>query len=129
MIDAHSGPAAASRGGGWPHGRQVVRTAAKLRDMAEIHIHRAHGLSCDAALALARDWQAQAEQDWGLRCQAQALEDQCLIAFERTGLQGQLRVNAQAFDLQLTLGFLLSAYRTRIEAELQRRLDGWLGAA
>jgi putative polyhydroxyalkanoate system protein len=107
----------------------VVRTAAKLHGMADIHIHRAHGLSRDAALALARDWQAQAEQDWGLHCQAQTLEDQCLIAFERTGLQGRLRVNAEAFELQLTLGFLLSAYRTRIESELQRRLDGWLGAA
>ena len=104
-------------------------TAAKLRGMAEIHIHRVHGLSRDAALGLARDWQAQAEQDWGLRCTAQTREGQLLIAFERTGLQGQLCVDAEAFDLQLTLGFLLSAYRARIEAELQRRLDGWLDAA
>ena len=129
MIDAHSASAAASGGRARPHGRQVVCTAAKLRGMAEIHIHRVHGLSRDAALGLARDWQAQAEQDWGLRCTAQTREGQLLIAFERTGLQGKLRVDAEAFDLQLTLGFLLSAYRARIEAELQRRLDGWLDAA
>jgi putative polyhydroxyalkanoate system protein len=126
MIDAHSASAAASGGRGRPHGRQVVCAEAKLHGMAEIHIHRVHGLSRDAALALARDWQAQAEQDWGLRCKAEMREDHLLIAFERTGLQGQLRVGAEAFDLQLALGFLLSAYRARIEAELQRRLDGWL---
>ncbi|MFN4361572.1 MAG: polyhydroxyalkanoic acid system family protein [Hylemonella sp.] len=97
--------------------------------MAEIHIHRAHGLAWDAALGLAQDWQTQAEQDWGLHCTAQAGEGLHHIAFERPGLQGRLQVSGDAFELQLTLGFLLSAYRARIEAELQQRLDGWLGSA
>ncbi|MEQ1660856.1 MAG: polyhydroxyalkanoic acid system family protein [Hylemonella sp.] len=97
--------------------------------MAEIHIHRAHTLGWDAALQLASDWQAQAEQDWGLRCTAQAHEGRQHIAFERPGLQGSLLVTGDALALDLTLGFLLGAYSARIEAELQRRLDGWLGAA
>jgi hypothetical protein len=87
--------------------------------MAEIHIHRVHGL--------AQGWQIQAEQEWGLHCTTASDEGQQLIAFERPGLQGRLRVSREAFELQLTLGFLLSAYRARIEAELQQRLDGWLG--
>lgn len=97
--------------------------------MAEIHIYRAHGLAWDSALGLAQDWQTQAEQEWGLHCTAQPGEGQHHIVFERPGLQGRLRVSREAFELQLTLGFLLSAYRARIETELQRRLDGWLGAA
>ncbi|MDP3699680.1 MAG: polyhydroxyalkanoic acid system family protein [Hylemonella sp.] len=97
--------------------------------MADIHIHRAHTLGHDAALQLARDWQAQAEQDWGLRCAVQAQADGQHIDFERPGLKGKLRVSADAFELRITLGFLLSAYRGRIEAELQRRLDGWVGTA
>lgn len=113
----------------WPHSARVSRASAKLHGMAEIHIHRAHRLAWDAALELAQDWQTQAERDWGLRCTAQTHEDSQQIAFERPGLQGSLRVSAEAFELRLTLGFLLSAYRARIEAELQRRLDGWLDAA
>ncbi|HBH37076.1 MAG TPA: polyhydroxyalkanoic acid synthase [Curvibacter sp.] len=97
--------------------------------MAEIHIHRAHGLAWDEARDLARDWQTQAEQAWGLHCTVQSGEGQHHIVFERPGLQGWLRVSREAFELQLTLGFLLSAYRARIEEELQRRLDGWLDAA
>ena len=116
-------------GRGWPHGGRAVRAAAKLHGMAEIHIHRAHSLGLEGAQRLARDWQTQAERDWGLRCTAHAFEEPQRIAFERPGLQGSLRVSAEAFELQLTLGFLLSAYRARIEAELQRRLDGWLNAA
>lgn len=110
-----------------PHDAQATRVDAKLWRMAEIHIHRAHTLGRDAALQLARDWRAQAEQDWGLRCTVQA--DDQHIDFERSGLKGSLRVSDEAFELRIALGFLLSAYRGRIEAELQRRLDGWLGAA
>ncbi len=97
--------------------------------MAEIHIHRAHGLAWESALGLARDWQTQAEQEWGLYCTAQPGEGLHHIVFERPGLQGRLLVSREAFELRLTLGFLLSAYRARIEEELQRRLDGWLDAA
>lgn len=97
--------------------------------MSEIHIHRAHALGGEAALQLAQDWQIQAEQDWGLRCTAHEQDEGRHIAFERPGVQGSLRVSVQTFELRLTLGFLLSAYRGRIEAELQRRLDGWLGAS
>ena len=124
MIDAGAGC-----GSGRPYGGKKVRAAAKLHGMAEIHILRTHTLGREAAWQLARDWQAQAEQDWGLHCTAQADEDAQRIAFERPGLQGSLLVRAEAFELRLTLGFLLSAYRGRIEAELQRRLDGWLGTA
>lgn len=97
--------------------------------MAEIHIHRPHTLGPEAARQLARDWQTQAEQDWGLQCMAQTLEDRQQIDFERPGLQGQLRVSGEAFELRLTLGFLLRAYRARIEAELQQRLEDRLGPA
>lgn len=80
-------------------------------------------------MRLAQDWQTQAERDWGLRCTAQAQEHSQQIVFERPGLHGSLRVSAETFELRLTLGFLLSAYRGRIEAELRQRLEGWLGPA
>lgn len=96
--------------------------------MSEIHIHRVHGLGEAAALRLAEDWQVQAERDWGLRCTARTDTGVHHIAFERPGVQGVLRVSGDAFDLRLTLGFLLSAYRGPIESELLRRLDGWLAA-
>jgi putative polyhydroxyalkanoate system protein len=100
-----------------------------LASMSDIHIHREHTLGWDAAVRLALDWQAQAEQEWGLSCKALAQEGAQHIAFERPGLKGSLRVTARDFELRMSLGFLLKAYRARIEAEMQQRLDGWLGGA
>ncbi|MCA3236803.1 MAG: polyhydroxyalkanoic acid system family protein [Curvibacter sp.] len=95
--------------------------------MSDIHIHREHRLGWDAAVRLAQDWQAQAEQDWGLVCKALAQDGAQHIAFERPGLKGSLRVTDREFELRMSLGFLLEAYRARIEAAMQQRLEGWLG--
>jgi len=96
--------------------------------MAQIHILRTHALGLDAAMELAHDWQDQAETSWGLCCVTQADADLYQVNFERPGLQGSFRVTADTFELRMTLGFLLSAYRGRIESELQRRLDKLLSA-
>jgi putative polyhydroxyalkanoate system protein len=97
--------------------------------MAELHIERTHGLSPQAALDLAQRWVDQAHKDWGLQCRPGPMDasDPTPQAqrwcFERTGVSGQLHVDAQCFQLELKLGFLLSAYRDRIRAQIESNLD------
>lgn len=97
--------------------------------MAQLQIHRAHPLGLAGARERARVWVEQAERDWGLACQYQASEGEDLVRFERSGVSGQLRVTANGFELDAQLGFLLSAYRGRIESHIRAQLDELLGPA
>jgi hypothetical protein len=75
--------------------------------MAEIHLARDHGLGLPRAREVALVWVAQ--------------ED--LADFSRPGVSGTLRVSSTQFELTAKLGFLLSAFKDRIEADLQKNLD------
>jgi putative polyhydroxyalkanoate system protein len=91
--------------------------------MADIEIQRAHGLGWAGAQSLAKAWQAQAESDWGMTCTHTPGEGEDRLTFERVGAQGALRVNATQFELQITLGFLLRAYKSQIADKINRNLD------
>jgi putative polyhydroxyalkanoate system protein len=91
--------------------------------MADIDIQRAHGLDRAGAQALAQAWQAQAESDWGMTCTLTPGEGEDRLTFERPGAQGVLRVDATQFELQITLGFLLRAYKNQIAEKINRNLD------
>ena len=45
------------------------------------------------------------------------------VSFSRSGLSGTLEVSGTTFRMQAQLGFLLSAFKDRIEAEIQKNLD------
>lgn len=96
--------------------------------MAKIHIRRTHGLGFQRARAVAREWaQAAAEQvDMTFAVTEGAESD--VIAFTRSGVEGQLVVDAEAFDLTARLGLLLGAFSTRIEAEIEANFDKLLAA-
>lgn len=95
--------------------------------MAQLQIHRAHPLGLAGARERARVWVEQAERDWGLACEYQAGDDEDRVRFARSGVSGELRVNAERFELHAQLGFLLSAYRGRIESHIRAQLDELLG--
>lgn len=97
--------------------------------MADIEIQRPHGLDWAGAQALAQAWQAQAESDWGMRCTHTPGEAQDLVTFERPGAKGVLRVDATQFELQISLGFLLRAYKNQIAEKINRNLDEALARA
>ncbi len=50
------------------------------------------------------------------------------VEFTRPGVSGRLQVAADHFDLEAQLGFLLGAFSSRIEAEIEERLDALLAA-
>ncbi len=51
-----------------------------------------------------------------------------LIEFARPGASGQLVVAGDHFELHTKLGFLLSAFSTRIRSELEKNLDELLNS-
>jgi putative polyhydroxyalkanoate system protein len=91
--------------------------------LAEIYLARDHGLGLPRAREVALVWVAQARHEFGLRCTYQETEQEDLANFIRPGVSGTLRVSHTQFELTAKLGFLLSAFKDRIEADLQKNLD------
>ena len=97
--------------------------------MAEIHIRREHRLGLVKARKTAWQWAELAEEKFGLACTVIEGESSDVVEFSRTGLDGRLVVEANAFDLTAELGFLLGAFRRRIEAGIEENLDRVLADA
>lgn len=91
--------------------------------MADIHIARAHKLGLPQARKLAFRWAETAEEKLGMECTYEEGRASDVVGFTRAGASGQLRVTATAFELDAKLGFLLSAFKERIESEIVKNLD------
>lgn len=97
--------------------------------MANLHIEREHSLGLDGARRIAQEWARQAETDFDMTCSMEETPDGDCVHFSRTGAKGTLTVSAQRFELDAQLGFLLGAFKERIEGEIGRKLDELLGQA
>jgi putative polyhydroxyalkanoate system protein len=97
--------------------------------MADIHIHREHRLGLERAREIAWDWAEQVEQKFDMECTVLEGETSDTVEFTRSGVKGQLIVTAEHFELSAKLGLLLGAFRSTIEAEVQKELDSLLQAA
>lgn len=91
--------------------------------MPDLHIRRDHGLGLPQARKIARDWAQSAQEKLDLACSYQEGETMDRIAFTRTGVSGELRVDADRFELDAKLGFLLGVFKDRIEQEVTKNLD------
>lgn len=91
--------------------------------MPDIHIQREHSLGLSAARKIAFQWAEQAEQEFDLECTYEEGSDSDLVSFTRAGVNGTLAVTPERFELQARLGFLLGAFKDRIEAEIVKNLD------
>ena len=96
--------------------------------MADIHIHRDHNLGLVQARKVAWDWAEQVEQQFGMACTVIGGETSDTVEFVRSGVKGVLIVAADHFDLEAKLGFLLGAFSKTIAGEIEKNLDGLLGA-
>ena len=94
--------------------------------MADIHIHRAHALGFAKARKTAFRWAEQAEEKFGMECTVIEGDDKDVVEFTRSGVDGQLVVTADAFDLTARLGLLVGVFRQRIESEIEENLDALL---
>ena len=94
--------------------------------MADIHIHRVHRLGLAQARKIAWRWAEQAEAKFGMECTVIEGEDNDVVEFTRSGVDGRLVVTADAFELTARLGLLVGAFRQRIESEIESNLDALL---
>ena len=91
--------------------------------MADIHIEREHQLGMAGARKLAWQWAEQAEAEFDMSCTYEEGKTMDEVQFTRSGVSGCLRVTATGFELDAKLGFLLGAFKERIEAEIVKNLD------
>ena len=96
--------------------------------MADIHIHRSHKFGLAWARKTAWKWAEHAEQKLGMECTVIEGADSDVVEFTRAGVDGSLIVSADAFELKAKLGFLIGAFRHRIESEIEEHLDALLAA-
>ena len=91
--------------------------------MANLHIQREHTLGLAAARKIAYQWAEQVEQEFGMECTYEEGKTSDTVTFTRSGVNGTLDVTKDGFDLQAKLGFLLGAFKDKIEGEIVKNLD------
>ena len=94
--------------------------------MANLHIRREHSLTLSAARKIARAWIAEVESEFGMKCTYEEGAKEDRVHFTRSGVNGELVVTPDHFDLDAKLGFLLGAFKGKIEAEIVKNLDDLL---
>ena len=94
--------------------------------MADLHILRNHSLGLVKARAIAFDWAEQVERDFGMACTYEEGKSADVVRFTRSGVEGELQVTKDRFELDARLGFLLGAFKGRIESEIVKLLDTML---
>lgn len=96
--------------------------------MADIHIRRDHHLGFAAARKVAWQWAEQAEKKFDMSCTYEESDTCDEVQFTRSGVSGTLKVSKDHFELDAQLGFLLGAFKDRIEDEIVKNLDTLLAA-
>ena len=91
--------------------------------MADIQIERAHTLGLPQARKIAFQWAEQAEEKFDMACTYEEGQSHDLVSFARSGVTGTLTVTVDRFELNARLGFLFSAFKEKIEAEIASNLD------
>lgn len=91
--------------------------------MPDIHIQREHSLGLPQARKLAFRWAELAEEKFDMACSYEEGKTTDLVSFSRSGVNGELKVTADRFELDARLGFLLGVFKDRIETEIVKNLD------
>jgi len=94
--------------------------------MPDIHIHREHELGLAKARKIALQWAEDAEKKFEMECTIVEGPSSDTVEFTRSGVKGELLVEAHQFTLDAKLGFLLGAFSKTIEAEIEKNLDALL---
>ena len=91
--------------------------------MADINITRQHGMTLAEARKAAFKWAEQAEATFDMECTYEEGKTSDVCGFTRSGVAGTLTVNKDTFVLTAKLGFLLGAFKEKIEGEIVKNLD------
>ena len=91
--------------------------------MADINITRQHGMTLANARKAAFKWAEQAEAKFDMECTYEEGQTSDECSFTRSGVSGTLMVDKDNFVLNAKLGFLLGAFKDKIESEIVKNLD------
>ena len=94
--------------------------------MPDIRIRREHALGLAKARKIAWKWAEEVEEKFGMECSVLEGEFSDTVSFTRSGVNGELIVAGDHFDLHARLGFLLGAFAKTIEGEVLSNLDALL---
>jgi putative polyhydroxyalkanoate system protein len=94
--------------------------------MADIHIHRKHALGIARAREIAFNWAEDVEKNLDMTCTYEEGKTEDCVSFTRSGVNGTLKVSKDGFELHAKLGFLVGAFKNKIEAEISKNLDALL---
>ena len=97
--------------------------------MPDIHLEREHKLGLAKARKLALQWAELAEQKFGMACTILEGKTSDTVEFTRSGVTGELLVEANRFTVDAKFGFLIGAFSKTIEAEIEKNLEGLLDKA
>ena len=93
--------------------------------MATISVVKKHHLTQPKAKAVAEKMAKDLHKRFDLACTWDGND----CRFERPGLTGSMHVGAEKIELDVKLGFLLSAVAPSIERAIHEQLDGLVGEA
>jgi putative polyhydroxyalkanoate system protein len=91
--------------------------------MTDLRLHRDHTLGLARARKVALKWAEDVEEKLAMECTIIEGDDEDVLEFRRSGVDGRMIVAATHFDLEARLGFLLKPFRGTIEAEVRKQLD------
>ena len=94
--------------------------------MADIHIRRKHTLGLAKARDIAFSWAEDVEEKLDMACTYEEGKTEDCVSFKRSGVNGTLTVTKDGFELNAKLGFLVGAFKDKIEAEISKNLDALL---
>ncbi len=94
--------------------------------MADIHLTREHELGLAEARKIAFKWAEQVEEKFDMECTYEEGKTKDNVSFSRSGVDGSLVVTKDSFVLDAKLGFLLGAFKDKIEGEITKNLDALL---
>jgi len=87
--------------------------------MPDIHMVRRHGVS----LAKAKELAQRAADDLAREYDLVTRWVGNTLHFQRSGVQGAMHVNDERIDLEVTLGFLLKAFKGSFVQHIEREFD------
>ena len=91
--------------------------------MTTIQLHREHPLGFEKARLIAKKWGEKSTEKFDMTCSYQEGEAADCLEFSRSGVKGSLKVTANTFELDATLGFLFGAFKDKILSEMNQKLD------
>ena len=91
--------------------------------MSTIDLKRDHALGLRKAKTAAQRVADEMEREFGMTSEW----DGNVLRFTRSGVTGELVVGRSHVELHAKLGFLLAAFRGRIEEQIHRNFDEYFG--